>query len=435
MAAETEGLVQSQEAEPHLSGKWYVQPQRQPAMSFSADRHAEVTQQSKARNKDEFLHAFSPIIADATATAYRGASNEIQGKLRRVVEVWRDRMIFEPPIQEAIEARIGGKLTYSATFVRSKLTVLPSPPSIELDRARGGKSSFGSSIFGHASSSAVPPELVKLAGLLSKSDKASAATTTPLATADAEYARITDPAAPVPAAPVHAARLNGLLKTLVAAEAPLAESGRAAADLVAELTRLLKMATTRKAKADEALQRVRKRREEIDKKKDEVEQAIMQGLHSSGNAAGGHPAKDGNGGAGLAVEEQEPPVASPLTPPHRRAGGGAFLDEPEPPEMESFTPPSRNEWDDGVGDGHDAAKGGGHQNNSSNKPSPLGSVGGLPSYQSVPLQFPGRNGAGGADAPPSNKRRRLDSAGNDDFPDLGGDDGIDADVAEMLKRG
>jgi len=48
------------------------------------------------------------VIAEATATAYKGATNEIQQKLKRVVEVWRQRQIFEMPIQEAIEARIDG---------------------------------------------------------------------------------------------------------------------------------------------------------------------------------------------------------------------------------------------------------------------------------------------------------------------------------------
>ena len=73
---------------------------------------AEVAQQSKARRKDDFLIAFSPVIAEATATAYKGATNEVQQKLRRVVEVWRQRQIFEIPIQDAIEARIEG------TFIR-----------------------------------------------------------------------------------------------------------------------------------------------------------------------------------------------------------------------------------------------------------------------------------------------------------------------------
>lgn len=69
----------------------------------------EVTQQSKARHKDDFLVAFSPVVAEAMATAYKGAPAEIQAKLRRVVDVWRDRNIFEQPIQAAVEARMDGK--------------------------------------------------------------------------------------------------------------------------------------------------------------------------------------------------------------------------------------------------------------------------------------------------------------------------------------
>ena len=68
----------------------------------------EVAQQSKARRKDDFLVAFSPVIAEATACAYRGATHEVQQKLRRVVEVWRARQIFELPIQDAIETRLDG---------------------------------------------------------------------------------------------------------------------------------------------------------------------------------------------------------------------------------------------------------------------------------------------------------------------------------------
>jgi regulator of Ty1 transposition protein 103 len=48
------------------------------------------------------------IIAEATATAYKGATSEVQAKVKRVVEVWRQRQIFEQSIQEAVEARILG---------------------------------------------------------------------------------------------------------------------------------------------------------------------------------------------------------------------------------------------------------------------------------------------------------------------------------------
>jgi regulator of Ty1 transposition protein 103 len=52
--------------------------------------------------------AFSPTVAEAAAVAYKGAPTDIQAKLKRVVEVWKDRKIFEAPIQAAIETRLNG---------------------------------------------------------------------------------------------------------------------------------------------------------------------------------------------------------------------------------------------------------------------------------------------------------------------------------------
>jgi regulator of Ty1 transposition protein 103 len=84
------------------------------------DGHIEAAQQSKARKKTDFLIAFSSVIAEAAATAYRGATNEVQQKLRRVIGVWRERHIFEIAIQEAIEARIDSM--WSSTYLITILT-------------------------------------------------------------------------------------------------------------------------------------------------------------------------------------------------------------------------------------------------------------------------------------------------------------------------
>lgn len=34
---------------------------------------------------------------------------DIQGKLRRVIEVWRQRNVFDIPVLDAIDARVDGK--------------------------------------------------------------------------------------------------------------------------------------------------------------------------------------------------------------------------------------------------------------------------------------------------------------------------------------
>ncbi len=74
----------------------------------------EVTQQSKARHREEFSIAFSPAVAEAVATAYKGAPTEVQQRIRRVVDVWRERNVFELPIQDAVENRLQGKPNLTA---------------------------------------------------------------------------------------------------------------------------------------------------------------------------------------------------------------------------------------------------------------------------------------------------------------------------------
>lgn len=53
--------------------------------------------------------------------AYKGATPDVQNKVRRVVEVWRDRSVFEGPIQTAIESRIDG-MPNILTLIKSQNT-------------------------------------------------------------------------------------------------------------------------------------------------------------------------------------------------------------------------------------------------------------------------------------------------------------------------
>jgi regulator of Ty1 transposition protein 103 len=68
----------------------------------------EITQTSKMRKKEEFLRAFEPILADATQVAYKGSPADTQNKIRRVVEVWRVRQIFNPAVQQEVEKKLNG---------------------------------------------------------------------------------------------------------------------------------------------------------------------------------------------------------------------------------------------------------------------------------------------------------------------------------------
>ncbi|KAK2740649.1 hypothetical protein FQN57_006018 [Myotisia sp. PD_48] len=255
----------------------------------------EVAQQSKARRKDDFLIAYSPIIAEATAMAFKGASNDIQMKLKRVVEVWRQRHIFERPIQDVIEARV---------------------EEVDKSRSTGKKPLLGGSLFS-SSPGSVPAELQPLAPLQIALAKASIVSNAAVTSANAEYDKMNDPAVATPTPPVHAARLSTLLKSLANAESSVSEIIKCRQNLISGLEKLLD--TNRLALANEQteVEQLSSRKVETENKKREVEDGIMRGLSEKES---GMP--QGNGDSFWRSGEH-----------------GDMGNEPEAPEMEALTPP------------------------------------------------------------------------------------------------
>ncbi|KAM0800918.1 RNA polymerase II-binding domain-containing protein [Usnea florida] len=284
----------------------------------------EVAQQSKARRKDDFLIAFSPIIAEATAIAYKGATNEVQQKLRRSVEVWRQRLIFEPTILEAIEARIDGTLQASICHQNTANT------SAELDKTRSSnkKPLLGGSLFSSSSGPSAPPEIVPLVPLQIAVSKAAATTLSAVPTADTEYDKLTDPSKPTPTPPVHAARLSALLKNLANAEGAVSESIKARRGLIAGLESII--STNRTALADEEAQRetLATRKNVIEAKKRDVEDGIMRGLSAPSTPVVAH---------GSPISSDPRTNGRAISPNDNTASV-----EPERPDVEELTPPPQD---------------------------------------------------------------------------------------------
>ncbi|KFZ05493.1 hypothetical protein V501_08280 [Pseudogymnoascus sp. VKM F-4519 (FW-2642)] len=349
----------------------------------------EVAQQSKARKKDDFLIAFSPVIAEATATAYKGATNDVQQKLRRVVEVWRQRQIFETPIQDSIESRID-----------------------ELDKNKSsGKRGFGDGGIFSKGGASVPTELVPLVAPQQALTKLAAPTKTAVNAATMDYEKLTDPAAVPPSAPVHAARLNGLLKTLANAEGAVAESIKARTLLIEGLEKILNSNRTILLKEQEQLADLSAQRTEIDSKKREVEDVIMKGFGTGSNPATPTDATPGQS-------------HSPTTP-------APEADRPEvealtPPPFEATTPPPAPEAQADVS--QPSVETATQSFSSAPGSDLLASLSAGP-YGQLPATNGHENGEGSA-----NKRRKMNLAY--DFPEMGGDDmdGIDDDVAEILRK-
>jgi hypothetical protein len=107
VADQAEGASKLKEAEHDLPRQWLASPAE--LAIGTANPSTEVTQQSKARHKEDFLNAFSPFVADATSVAYKGAPADVQGKLRRVVDVWRERGIFDKEVMQDLYNRLSGE--------------------------------------------------------------------------------------------------------------------------------------------------------------------------------------------------------------------------------------------------------------------------------------------------------------------------------------
>jgi hypothetical protein len=182
------------------------------------------------RKKEEFLRAFEPILAEATQTAYKGSPADTQNKIRRVVEVWRQRQIFSPPTQQEVEKRINGMHGH----VWSTGVMLT---STEVDTSRAPrKQALGGSLF---SASSIPPELAQVAPLATSLQKAELNTKPAVGAANQDYEKHTAPGNPMPSPPMHAAGLAALVKKLAVAEGAVAESIKARQALVAGLEKLL----------------------------------------------------------------------------------------------------------------------------------------------------------------------------------------------------
>uniref|UniRef100_A0A2D3VRV4 Related to RTT103 Regulator of Ty1 Transposition n=1 Tax=Ramularia collo-cygni TaxID=112498 RepID=A0A2D3VRV4_9PEZI len=275
----------------------------------------EVVQQSRARSKQDFLVAFEPLIADATALAYKGSSQDMQGKLRRVVEVWRQRNIFNGHVQTLLEGRLDEvDQTKSSTRGGGGLG--------------GGR--LGGSLFGGNSSSSarVAPEVEKINQSQMKSNKASAALAAPLNTAKTEYAKMTDPNTPVPSAPVRAAKLRGLVKDLLAAQGAVEASIEARRELIQDLEKLVKSNQGKLADDESTASALRSQAQGMDAMVRDVEDSIMRGQDT--------PTPGMDASANSTNDWSQRPETEGFTPP--------------PPDVEAFTPPPPATSNDTNGD-------------------------------------------------------------------------------------
>lgn len=261
-----------------------------------------------------------------------------------------------------------------------------------MDKARGaGKSTVNAATI---SGPSVPPELTPLVAPSNSVSKLALSIKAKSSAAEQEYTKNTDPNQPTPSAPVYAARLNGLLKSLATAESAVEECVKARKELVEALEKLLDTNKSSLEAEEKQLVILSQRRTEISQKKQDVEMAIMRGLADQDSA-------------------QDAQSASPVP-------------EPERPEVEALTPPPANDDDfydpQPEGTGFEPVAAPAQQPTfAQTQPTGLEALSNLASqYSAVPVSTNG-----------TNKRRKVENG--DEIPDLG-NDGIDPNIDEMIRQ-
>ncbi len=242
----------------------------------------------------------------------------------------------------------------------------------------------------------IPAELAPLTTPQQNVTKLQLGMKTAVNSANQEYAKLLGPGSTAPSAPVYAARLSGLLKNLAQAEGAVEQCVKARRELVAALQKVLDTNRNALIAEEDQLETCVGRRMEVEEKKTEVERAIMAGL-----------------------PDDEPYLSSNI--PNDQP-----IPEPDRPEVEALTPPAMQSDDPERSSSPDE-----FEQQSSNTTVEIASH--RPSTQDSGTHHDlGAQYKSVSTTVNGSKKRKLDE-GND-FPDLGEDDGIDADVAEMLRR-
>ncbi len=309
---------------------------------------------------------------------------------------------------------------------------------------------------------AAPVELQPLVPLQSAVSKLAAGKASTLADASQEYERLMGPNVQAPAPPVYAARLSGLLKSLASAEGAVAESIKARRELIDGLAKMLEKNRNMLQTEENEAAEISERKAGVETKKRDVEDGIIRGLAEEGSASAG----DANGNAGgddgthqgihnAASAEPEAPMVEALTPPpvESLSPPGRPPGTSQPNAATNTTSENPVELDD--------------EDNADYEPPavfPAPPISHLQQHPApaLPGSFPAstdmipglgmgaapstfnyhaaaQNGAEDGSSGSSAKKRKLAhrDAGEGEFVDLGtGDamDGLDDDVAEMLRR-
>ncbi|ODQ64293.1 DUF618-domain-containing protein [Nadsonia fulvescens var. elongata DSM 6958] len=212
----------------------------------------EVVQQSRAKKKDAFLTAFAVVISEAITNAYRKSSPEIKSKIKRVVEVWKQRSIFPAQTINDIESKLKN--------IGATPPALGSPSSRSM--LQGGLSMLSSS------GSSVPSELVDFVASFRSAHAKSTSADILVASSTSEYTNLVESDA-LPAPEVYSAKLAVIINSLTKASDIALEAKQERLSFINKLEGLLNTAKSAlKSDEDSLKQIMEKKNEAIELKKE-----------------------------------------------------------------------------------------------------------------------------------------------------------------------
>lgn len=226
-------------------------------------------------------------------------------------------------------------------------------PDIDKTRSTTKKQPLGGSLFKDSSAGSTPSELQPLVPLQVAVNKAAIASSTTASSAVHEYEKLNDAKEPLPAPPVHAARLSQLLKSLANAENSVSEVIKSRRMLIDGLEKLLATNRSELAKEESLATQITERTAHADTKKREVEDAIMQNMSADDQ----EPHQFGEGEVlRPEAEELTPPPVEAITPvgspkhepQQQQASHGPFTEGPEAPIPQSLVIPDNAQIDNGL---------------------------------------------------------------------------------------
>lgn len=151
-----------------------------------------MVQQSRARKRQEFTDAFASVIPDVVSETYKVVPKDIKEKIKRVIDVWKQRTVFSQPVLDDIDSK-----TFSSGGAPN---------------TGGGSNLLGGNLGGFGGPM-IPPSLKQLTSLQKLLDDSGPKAESAYDPAVKEYTNLFESES-LPAPPAYSKSLASLLSTL-----------------------------------------------------------------------------------------------------------------------------------------------------------------------------------------------------------------------------